>query len=160
MSLKRWVFENYFCVVYWCYSQFVQNIKLVRENEWQFCGNYVLSRYIVAFTALKIKSKYLCHFAIKNHSTEGSTNWPVYFNFFFLSCTNTRFLDVLCLSLLYMSHFSYACKMLCPLNLVLESWEYLWFYLTFWIAILDCGLKLHKLSIHTLVMLQKWLEIY
>ena len=32
--------------------------------------------------------------------------------------------------------FSYACKMQCPLNLVLESWEY---------AILDCGLKLHKL---------------
>ena len=59
-----------------------------------------------------------------------------------------------------MSHFAYACKMWCPLNLVLESWEYLWFYLTFWIAILDCGLKLHKLSIHTLVMLQKWLEIY
>ena len=55
----------------------------------------------------------------------------------------------------YMSHFSYACKMQCLLNLVLESWEYLWFYLTFWIAILDCGLKLHKLLIHTLVMLQK-----
>ena len=54
-----------------------------------------------------------------------------------------------------MSHFSYACKMRCPLNLVLESWKYLWFYLIFWIAILDCGLKLHKLSIHTLVMLQK-----
>ena len=56
---------------------------------------------------------------------------------------------------LNMSHFAYACKMRCLLNLVLESWEYLWFYLTFWIAILDCGLKLHKLSIHTLVMLQK-----
>ena len=55
----------------------------------------------------------------------------------------------------YMSHFTYACKMRCPLNLVLESWEYLWFYLTFWIAILDCGWKLHKLLIHTLVMLQK-----
>ena len=54
-----------------------------------------------------------------------------------------------------MSHFAYVCKMRCPLNLVLESWEYLWFYLTFWIAILDCGWKLHKLSIHTLVMLQK-----
>ena len=63
-------------------------------------------------------------------------------------------------ALIYMSHFSYVCKMQCPLNLVLESWEYLWFYLTFLIAILDCGLKLHKLSIHTLVMLQKWLEIY
>ena len=47
-----------------------------------------------------------------------------------------------------------------PLNLVLENWEYLWFYLTFWIVILDYGLKLNKLSIHTLVMLQKWLEIH
>ena len=61
---------------------------------------------------------------------------------------------------IYMSHFSYACKMWCPLNLVLENCEYLWFYLTFWIAILDCGLKLPKLSIHTLVMLEKGLEIH
>ena len=59
-----------------------------------------------------------------------------------------------------MSHFSYACKMRCPLNLVLENCKYLWFYLTFWIVILDYGLKLHKLSIHTLIMLQKWLEIH
>ena len=29
---------------------------------------------------------------------------------------------------IYMSHFPYACKMWYPLNLVLESWEYLWFY--------------------------------
>ena len=56
-----------------------------------------------------------------------------------------------------MSHFSYACKML---NLVLEIWEYLRSYLTFCIVILDYGLKLHKLSIHTLVILQKRLEIY
>ena len=60
----------------------------------------------------------------------------------------------------YMSHFHYSCKMQCPLNLVFEYFEYLWFYLTFWIAILDCGLKLHKLSIHTLVMLEKGLEIH
>ena len=53
------------------------------------------------------------------------------------------------------SHFSYACKMQYPLNLVLESWEYLWSYLTFWVVILDYGLKLHKLSICTLVMPQK-----
>ena len=59
-----------------------------------------------------------------------------------------------------MSHFSYACKMRYLLNLVLENWEYLWYYLTFCIVILDYGLKLHKLSIHTLVILQKWLEIY
>ena len=55
----------------------------------------------------------------------------------------------------YMSHFAYACKMRYPLNLVLENSEYLWYYLTFCIVILDYGLKLHKLSIHTLVMLQK-----
>ena len=54
-----------------------------------------------------------------------------------------------------MSHFCYACKMQYPLNLVLESWEYLWSYLTFWVVILDYSLKLHKLLIHTLVMLQK-----
>ena len=46
-----------------------------------------------------------------------------------------------------LSHFAYACKMRCPLNLVLENSEYLWFYLTFCIVILDCGLKLHKLSV-------------
>ena len=42
-----------------------------------------------------------------------------------------------------------------PLNLVLETWEYLWFYLTFWVVISNGGLKLPKLSIHTPVMLQK-----
>ena len=60
----------------------------------------------------------------------------------------------------YMSHFAYACKMRDPLNLVLENIEYLWFYWTFCIVILDYGLKLHKRSNHTLVMLQKWLEIH
>ena len=30
--------------------------------------------------------------------------------------------------LIYMSHFSYACKMWCPLNLVLKNSEYLWIY--------------------------------
>ena len=29
---------------------------------------------------------------------------------------------------MHMSHFAYACKMRYPLNLVLESWKYLWFY--------------------------------
>ena len=55
----------------------------------------------------------------------------------------------------HMSHFSYSHKMRCPLNLVLENWEYLWFYWTFWIVILDGGLKLHKLLIHTLVIFRK-----
>ena len=32
--------------------------------------------------------------------------------------------------------------------------------ISFWVVILDYGLKLHKLSIYTLVMLQKWLEIH
>ena len=31
-------------------------------------------------------------------------------------------------SVKYMSHFAYWCKMRCPLNLVLENSEYLWFY--------------------------------
>ena len=47
-----------------------------------------------------------------------------------------------------------------PLNLVLENIEYLWFYWTFCIVILDYGLELDNLLIHTLVMLQKWLEIH
>ena len=64
------------------------------------------------------------------------------------------------MSRLHMSHFTYACKMQCPLNLVLENSKYLWFYWTFCIVILDYGLKLHKLSNHTLVILQKWLEIH
>ena len=61
---------------------------------------------------------------------------------------------------IHMSHFSYACKMWYPLNLMLEKSKYLWFYWTFCIVILHCGLKLHKLLNHTLVMLQKWLEIH
>ena len=54
-----------------------------------------------------------------------------------------------------MFHFSYVCKMRYPLNLVLESCKYLWSYLTFWVVIFDYGLKLHKLLIHTLIILQK-----
>ena len=61
---------------------------------------------------------------------------------------------------IYMSHFAYACKMRYPLNLVLENSEYLWFYSTFCIVILDYGLKLHKILNHILGMLQKWLEIH
>ena len=53
-----------------------------------------------------------------------------------------------------MSHFAYACKMRCPLNLVLENSEYLWFYSTFCIVILDYGLKLQKLSNHTSEMIR------
>ena len=60
----------------------------------------------------------------------------------------------------HMSHFSCLHKMRYPHNLVLENWEYLWFYWTFWIVIIDCGLKLHKLLIHTLLMLQKGPEIH
>ena len=33
-----------------------------------------------------------------------------------------------CVEEINMSHFAYACKMRCPLNLVLEKSEYLWFY--------------------------------
>ena len=47
-----------------------------------------------------------------------------------------------------------------PLNLVLENWEYLMFYLTLWVVIANGDLKLPKLSIPTLVILQKWLEVH
>ena len=89
--------------------------------------------------------------------------WPLWLIFLIFLCTHeTRWvLKVTVLEIhLTMSHFAYACKMRYPLNLVLESWEYLSFYWTFCIVILDYGLKLHKLSNHTLVMLQKWLEIH
>ena len=52
------------------------------------------------------------------------------------------------------------CKMRYPLNLVLENWEYLWSYWTFWVVIVDGDLKLPKLSIHTTIMFQKWMEIH
>ena len=55
---------------------------------------------------------------------------------------------------------SKLCKMLCPLNLVLENLKYLWFYLTFWVVISSGGLKLPKLLSHTLVMLQKRTQIH
>ena len=84
----------------------------------------------------------------------------LFFTFYFTKLiTFCSWLSAFCLHI-YMSHFSYGCKMRYPLNLVLESWEYLWSYLTFWVVILDYGLKLHKLLIRTLVMLQKWLEIH
>ena len=44
--------------------------------------------------------------------------------------------------------FSWMCKIWYPHNLVLEHWEYLWIYRTFWAVIADCDLKLPKLSIH------------
>ena len=36
--------------------------------------------------------------------------------------------SLLAFMVMYMSHFSYSCKMWYPLNLVLENLEYLWFY--------------------------------
>ena len=53
-----------------------------------------------------------------------------------------------------------VCKVQCLLNLVLENFKYLLFYLTFWVVISNGSLKLPKLSIHTLVMLQKWVEMH
>ena len=81
-------------------------------------------------------------------ASDSKSNTPFYTNLTFACKSET-------LGSLYMSHFTYVCKMRCPLNLVLESWEYLLSYLTFWVVILDYGLKLHKLSIHTFIMLQK-----
>ena len=55
----------------------------------------------------------------------------------------------------YMRVLSNLCKMRCSLNFVLENWKYLWFHSTFWVVISNGGLKLPKLSIHALLMLQK-----
>ena len=52
----------------------------------------------------------------------------------------------------HMYVFSYLCKMRYLLNLVLENWNYLTFYLTFWVVILNGGLKLPQLSCHALEM--------
>ena len=123
---------------------------------------------------------YPCACALKRGAVKIHTFYLIYLecttirarvaNKHFRNLTYLRFLQYVkrsrgtCASLLtnvlHMSHFAYACKMRYPLNLVLESWEYLWFYWTFCIVILDYGLKLHKLLNHTLVMLQKWLEIH
>ena len=48
-----------------------------------------------------------------------------------------------------------VCKMWYLLNLVFENLKYIWFYLTLWVVIVNDGLKLPKLSIHTLIILQK-----
>ena len=47
-----------------------------------------------------------------------------------------------------MSHFAYACKMRCPLNLVLENSEYLWFYSTFCIVITARKQSLRRLCFY------------
>ena len=56
---------------------------------------------------------------------------------------------------LYMYNSRKVCKMWYPHNLVLENLKYLLFYLTFWVVISNGGLKLPKLSIHSLAMFQK-----
>ena len=45
-------------------------------------------------------------------------------------------------------------------NLVLKNLKYCWFYFTFWVVITNGGLKLPKLSIHALLMSQRWIEIH
>ena len=56
--------------------------------------------------------------------------YPIIHNLVSAHCLHTCILSmssVYCLEM-HMSHFAYACKMQCPLNLVLENSEYLWFY--------------------------------
>ena len=60
----------------------------------------------------------------------------------------------------HMTLLAYLCKLRFVLNLVLENFKYLWFYWTVWVVISNGGLKLPKLSIHTIVMLQKLIEIH
>ena len=56
---------------------------------------------------------------------------------------------------MYMYIPSKLCKMPCPLNHVLENFKYLLFCSTFWVVIFNGSLKIPKLLIHILIMLQK-----
>ena len=81
------------------------------------------------------------HFTVSNHdpiqqTTRGQSNFPLFEIVMLLHIHCTKVLVAKFYYNTYMSHFSYACKMWYPLNLVLESWEYLWSYLTFWVVIL------------------------
>ena len=56
--------------------------------------------------------------------------YPIIHNLVSAHCLHAHTLSmssVYCLQM-HMSHFTYGCKMQCPLNLVLENSEYLWFY--------------------------------
>ena len=48
-----------------------------------------------------------------------------------------------------------VCKMWVSIYLVLENLKYLLFYSTFWVLMLNGGLKLSKFLIHTIIMCQK-----
>ena len=74
--------------------------------------------------------------------------WVIFLMSYYSSCVYILLFHYIPYCNLNMSHFSYLHKMRCPLNLVLENWEYLRFYCTFWIVILDGSLKPHKLLIH------------
>ena len=150
LGSDRWILCSYYR---WYHSRF-----FVIKQSWQWCQYWHQRLYNIKTKKSSNKmlplppwvlNPWMSNSNFKPNTIISRLTWNVNF----CSCT-TWFLN------LDMSHFTYACKMRYPLNLVLESWEYLWFYWTFCIVILDYGLKLHKLSNHTLVMLQKWLEIH
>ena len=137
----------HFCTFYFYHI----NIFSATENK------FTKDEYkIWSFSLRVITENSECNIMKDNFKQNLSRNWWHLLGM----CTDVQICDTQKIGLKNMSHFAYACKMWYPLNLVLESWEYLWFYWTFCIVILDYGLKLHKLSNHTLVMLQKWLEIH
>ena len=144
--------ESHCCGLYASYWNAFLSVKRFVLYMYRFLNQ--INFYLIKFLLVKslrnfVGGRQLIEFKTKQTKFQKTSNvWNV----------TVRMNDKCCIY--NMSHFAYACKMRYPLNLVLESWKYLWFYWTFCIVILDYGLKLHKLSIHTLVMLQKWLEIH
>ena len=101
------------------------------------------------------------YFKIDSQQLEAKKICPwAFISCMLLSGLLKRKIKVLDHDIKYMYDFSNLCKMRCPLNLVLENFKYLWFYLTFWVVISNGSLKLPKLSICILVILQKWVEIH
>ena len=102
-----------------------------------FHSNYLSNRIVMLFLTSPLVETWMWM----------SRSWPFPSRMISGSLTTIAWQLLQCVSyliIIYRSHFSYACKMRYPFNLVLENSEYLWFYWTFCIVILDYGLKLHK----------------
>ena len=93
---------------------------------WISPDGYCCGRYASYWNAFLLMNKDSTQFVKQLRNLR----YPVHSFSISRSCSGIYHLDFLQEnhSSKYMSHFAYACKMRYPLNLVLESWEYLWFY--------------------------------
>ena len=140
-------------VIYWCWHIFV--FKMFHNFNIAF--DYLLMLTIFHMqNVLIILDWCLCDFLVLKHIDEvdalhfhlSFTDVDIFFVWKILQNFNIAFDYLLMLTIFHvqngliifdrcrydflvmkhMSHFTYACKMWCPLNLVLEKSEYLWFY--------------------------------